>query len=99
MGYPDNEENKKSKFGFIILLFCIVFVVGAVGAMVLLWSINPVLVFILIGIGLVLGVPAVAGIVLLVVIAECSGDWAGTHEYYDWSNMPALKDRWPKERL
>lgn len=96
MNNLNNEVNKKSKFGFIILLFCIVFVVGAVGALILLWSINPVLVFILIGIGFVLGVPAVAGVVLLLVMAECGGGgWAGTHEYYDWSNMPAIKDRWP----
>lgn len=96
MVYPENETNKKSKFGLLIILFIIFALVALGGLVVFLWSVSPAAVLILIGLCFVVGVPAVAGIVLLIVIAGCGSDWAGTREYYNWDNMPALRDRWPE---
>lgn len=100
MSYPDNSEQKKSKYGFMLVLFGLVVLIALVGLTVFLWSVNPILVLIPICIVVVLGVPAVVLIVLLVVIAEGGDDgWSGPGQFMDWSTVPKMRDRWPRDKL
>ena len=60
--------------------------------MVFLWSVSPTAVLILIGLCFVVGVPALLGIGLLVLIAGCGSDY-DTPQWFNWSTAPRGKDR------
>ena len=97
--YPDNEDNQKSKYGFLIFLIVFVLFIAFVCLVVFLWSVSPMIVLILVGLCVALGVPVVAGVVLLVVIAEAGDDgWSRPNQYFDWSTAPKIRDRWPRDK-
>lgn len=100
MAYPENETNKKSKFGFLIIILGFVVLVALGGLVVFLWSVSPVAVLILIGLCFVVGVPVVAGILLLIVIAEAGDDgWSKPDQFFNWDTVPKIRDRWPRDKL
>ena len=78
--------------GLLLFVF-ILFVLGALVALcVFLYSVEPMIIIILIGVLFVVGVPALLGIGLLVLIAGCGSDY-DTPQWFNWSTAPRGKDR------